>query len=250
MASVIPRFLYHITNTANYKSIVSSGVLKTSKPESACNGGVFMVELTNFFKRWGVSKDWDGNLQAELLQKVAGNSGDVVILRIPTKEIDTNRLRVRSQNRLTPVAKLDKERRTQILDECADLQTDYIRSEMDKLDISSLSLEEFQKKCDIITRKAAEKFPFPENIDEPCVPISKHIIEGAPAKERKLFQQRKEAIEYIYPGNIPVSSIEKVGEADVSDIFLFSENKCSIRDIFLKLLKGAPEKKATILLNA
>lgn len=89
---------------------------------------------------------------------------------------------------------------------------------------------------------------------ELCVPYSKEIIKGSSAKERKLFQQRKEAIEYIYPNDIPASSIEKIGEVNIDYNKLFSpeENivKKVIHEIYSKLLKGNPEKNATILLEA
>ena len=244
MSSVIPRFLYHLTSKANYKSIVSSGVLKTSKPESACNGGVFMLELTNFFKRWGTSKNWEGNMQKELLYRVGANdAGDVVVLRIPTKELDSSKLRVRSQDRLNTFVKLNNDSEEKLIK----LQQDYIESELGKLDTSVLSTDEYVKKCQEISEKAMKKFPFPE--DRLYVPISEHVISGAPVKERKLFQQRKEAIEYIYSDDIPASSIEKIGETNVENILLPAE-KCSMRDIFSKLLRGTPEEKATLLLNA
>ena len=244
MSSVIPRYLYHLTSKSNYKQIISSGFLKTSKPESACNGGVFMLELTNFFKRWGTSKNWEGNMQKELLFKVGANdAGDVVILRIPTKRLDINKLRVRSQNRLNEFVKLNNDGEEKLVK----LQQDYIKSELSKLDTSVLSTDEYINKCHGISQKAMEKFPFPE--ERLYVPISEHIVSGAPAKERKLFQQRKEAIEYIYPNEIPASVVEKIGETNVDDILLPAE-KCSLINIFSRLLRGTPEAKTTLLLNA
>lgn len=248
MSSVIPRYLYHLTSKSNYKSIISSGVLKTTKPESACDGGVFMLELTNFFKRWGTSKNWEGNMQKELLFRVGANdAGDVVILRIPTKGLDKSKLRVRSQNRLNEFVKLNNDSEEKLVK----LQEDYIKSELSKLDskldTNVISTDEYINKCHEISQKAMEKFPFPE--DRLYVPISEHIVSGAPAKERKLFQQRKEAIEYIYPNEIPASVVEKIGETNVDDILLPAE-KCSMRDIFSRLLRGTPEEKATLLLNA
>ena len=244
MSSVIPRYLYHLTSKSNYKQIISSGVLKTSKPESACDGGVFMLELTNFFKRWGTSKNWEGNMQKELLFRTgASDAGDVVILRIPTKGLDKSKLRVRSQNRLNEFVKLNNDNEEKLLE----LQQNYIKSELSKLDTNVISTDEYIKKCEEISQKAMEKFPFPE--DRLYVPISEHIVSGAPAKERKLFQQRKEAIEYIYPEEIPAFVVEKIGETNVDDILLPAE-KCSLLDIFSRLLKGTPEEKATLLLNA
>ncbi len=39
------------------------------------------------------------------------------------------------------------------------------------------------------------------------------------ASKRNLYDQRKEAVEYIYQDSIPINGIEKIGEADF-DIFL------------------------------
>lgn len=256
MSKILPRFLYHLTSRANYESIMASGVLKKAKPEEICSEGVYMLELTNFFKRWRCSEAWyNRNLQEQLVAKVA--NGDMVILRIPTKEINTDKLRIRSQNRLFPAVQLMHERMDKIAKENATKVGNYITTESEKLDRSALSLEELQKKLDTISDEALHKFPIPDWSE--VAPVG-HTIEGSPAKMRKLFEQRKEAIEYIYHDDIPASQIEKIGEVNVPEILgedatyeirYVSEKhyQNEIRKLFAALLKGTPEEKSTHLLD-
>ena len=98
----IPRFLYHITTKKNYASMLKSGHIRTSAdilPVSNLNG-VFMFDLQNFAKRWtstycDLGEDIGKvNLGSALLYK----NPDIVLLKIPTKNFDINKLRVRCQD--------------------------------------------------------------------------------------------------------------------------------------------------------
>jgi len=96
----IPRFIYHMTSKSNYESMLLDGIIKTS-PEPLIGRGVFTTELTNFFKRWRNNRSWDNDsLQERLIQQVSKGSDEIVILRIPTASLDSDKLIVRSQNRL------------------------------------------------------------------------------------------------------------------------------------------------------
>ena len=150
----IKRYLYHFTSEENYQKILESGVLKTSKDGCYRSlDGVFMVDIENFLKRWGRSKDWRySDLRAELFYHAAKDSNKIVVLRIPTKNLNQRILRIRSQNRLM------KSRGKEVNSLCH-------------------------------------------------------------ASKRNLYDQRKEAVEYIYQDSIPINGIEKIGEADF-DIFL------------------------------
>lgn len=254
MSKILPRYLYHMTSKSNYKEIKQSGFLKTVKPNlGEAPKGVYMLELTNFFKHWG--KDFDGeNPLQGLLSHVAKNTEDVVILKIPTNNINAEKLKIRSLNRLLSISKQNEKAQLEIASKCSNNRYNYVETELSKLDKNKLSPTEYRKVFESILAEAEKKFPLPENLGELCVPYSKEIIKGSSAKERKLFQQRKEAIEYIYPNDIPASSIEKIGEVNIDYNKLFSpeENivKKVIHEIYSKLLKGNPEKNATILLEA
>lgn len=92
----IPRNLYHFTTDTNYKRIMESG-------EVGLGGnvlyGVFMVDLTNFFKAWTCSKTWNStDLRRMLIKQVLKSPDDkLVLLRVPTKKIDLDKLLIRSQ---------------------------------------------------------------------------------------------------------------------------------------------------------
>ena len=80
---------------------------------------------------------------------------------------------------------------------------------------------------------------------------TQHMKAGSSIRERKLFQQRKEAIEYIYPEDIPTSRIEKIGEVNVDELRKTTEYDPlkPMRSIFSALLRGTPQEKGALLLN-
>lgn len=193
----IKRYLYHMTSEENYKKMLETGRIQLSSDRTLDYGGVFMTELENLAKRWRVSKDWnivmpenkDGVfLSMALIQQVAKDSKRVVCLRIPTKYLDHNALKVRSQNKL-------------------------------------------------IGSEATNKY-------------KSHVAQGAPAKDANLFKQRKEAIEYIYQDEIPMSQVELAGIADVPQLseasfktWSAARQKDTTKNFFLNLFKGQPEAK-------
>lgn len=107
----IPRFLYHVTSKENYNSILKNGMIKTSYdccPVSDLNG-VFMFDMKNFSKRWAntwidIAK-YHVNLGKALMTKnIMGSaefskSKEIVLLKIPTKKMDINKLKIRPQDR-------------------------------------------------------------------------------------------------------------------------------------------------------
>ncbi len=193
----VKRYLYHLTTETNYKNILKSGKINTSQDSYLDYEGVFLTELENIGKYWRTSNDWnkalpknkDGiYLSLGLLGQVSKGTRKVICLRIPTKYLDHDMLKIRSQNKLCK---------------------------------SSLSEE-----------------------------IIPHIETGAPAKDANLYKQRKEAIEYIYQGAIPVEQIELVGMSDIPKLSLKSlqtwtkdEQKNIVLNVFKKLFTGQPESK-------
>lgn len=98
-------------------------------------------------------------------------------------------------------------------------------------------------------RSAMQKWSIPK--------VYAHKKEGAPAVESGRYKQRKEALEYIYPQEIPMDNVELVGRADVdlkkyfnvcsSDIKeVFSENNqtSAVMNVFKNLFSNQPEEKA------
>lgn len=191
----IPKFLYHLTNEKAYNSIKRDGRLMANSNDGLIKG-IFMIELSNFFKRWGISKDWcDSNLSLDLLKQVAKREKKLILLRIPTGELDKEKLLVRSQNKLFSITKLPEFYPT--------LKAWYTKHEIPK--------ERFQ-----------------------------HIFNGDKAANSRHYKQKKSAIEYIYPEDISLGKIDKIGEVKLEKINALT----SIKAVFETLLQGTPEEKA------
>ena len=162
----VPRYIYHFTNEQAYKSMCNDGFIKaTTKDSFIKNKAVFLIELENFCKNWGFNKSWDQfsePLQESLLMlasyfttpSLIESKNKLVILKIPTDKLDSEKLFIRSENNFFE----------QILSV--------------KKDTTDLH------------------------------PNIKQNLEGnTPATKSKLYKNRKEAIEFIYKGDIPINCI-------------------------------------------
>ena len=99
----IKRYLYHFTSEENYRKMLESGVINTSSDGAfGILNGVFMTDLENLTKNWMFTKGKNSNysLACALLAHVAKGHKKIVAIRVPTKYLDHNFLRIRSQNRL------------------------------------------------------------------------------------------------------------------------------------------------------
>lgn len=102
----IPRYLYHLTTKENYTSIIKDGVIKATHDANPVSNlkGVFLFDMINFIKRWmstGFKIDSENNkfsLAQALFLNVIIKSRNLVLLRIPTKNLSTNLLQCRVQN--------------------------------------------------------------------------------------------------------------------------------------------------------
>lgn len=103
----IPRHVYHFTNKKNYDSMLKDGFIKLSDSDPYLVGkGIFILDLQNYFKHWGFSKDWYEPLYISLLREVASwrhhicsDAQKLIILKIPTGKLDISKLKIRSQNK-------------------------------------------------------------------------------------------------------------------------------------------------------
>lgn len=104
----VKRYLYHMTSEENYKKMLETGKITTTSDMQLDYQGVFMTELENLAKKWRNSKEWDFIpenkdgmfLSLALLKQTSKDSGKIVCLRIPTKNLDHDMLKIRSQNKL------------------------------------------------------------------------------------------------------------------------------------------------------
>ncbi len=217
----IPRYIYHLTTQKNYNSMLKDGFLKPSE-DTFCRDGVFFFELINFFKRWKSHSDWGGtNLQMDLINQVKKHFSDgLVLLKIPTENLNHEKLKIRSQNRLFSWF---------YKNECA----------VDKIKNSETNrANKFLRVKKLLYSTTTEQ-------------CANHICEGSSAQDSSLFKKRKEAIEYIYQDNIPIDKVEKLGEIEAYLIRFFIRDKKEnpIKNIFLELLKGYNEQKGAELLK-
>ncbi len=97
----LPRYLYHITSTKNYESMLKSCEIRTSLDACPASNleGVFMFDLKNFAKRWtstfcNINDHVKVNLASSLICK---NFDSIVVLKIPTKTMNIDKLKVRVQ---------------------------------------------------------------------------------------------------------------------------------------------------------
>jgi len=80
--------------------------------------------------------------------------------------------------------------------------------------------------------------------------VSEHLRKGDEAKNRGLYTQRKDSVEHIYQGEIPLEDAELVGIADIDKnkvCYLYNERgakqKNIVIDVLQRLFKGQPEEK-------
>ncbi len=183
----IPRFLYHITSRENYSSMLKDGIIKTSAdvcPVSKLNG-VFMFDMKNFAKRW--SNTWIDienlhvNLGTALMTKnsVVG-AKDVVLLKIPTKNMNINKLKVRPQ--LKDTIKADK----------AIYQSIYTRRKnpIEYIYEENIDVSKVQKLGETTLKYASEDDLYKRIKDKPTE-ILLQLLKGQPeAKGVKIFAER------------------------------------------------------------
>ena len=102
----IPRYLYHFTDGRSLEDIKQTGVVKGfSSTYFNEDKGIFTVELANFLKHWKDNElwqDWARTLQEALLLRICLRSlqryTSICAIKIPTRRIDEENIKVRSQN--------------------------------------------------------------------------------------------------------------------------------------------------------
>jgi len=193
----IPRFLYHLTTEDNYLSMLGDKKIFAYKGPTDPIHGIFMLDLVNFFKRWNILKESDGeNLKEKLITQVTKGdfTSKIVALKIPTKNLDKPELRIRSL----------------------------------KLYFSAHKRKGFDK--------ALEDW-----LDTGRIPkgeLSYYYL-GDKAEKAKVYKQKGEAIEYVYPQTIRMSNVEKIGEVEFN-----KDENMPLKEIYTNLFKNTPEEKA------
>lgn len=184
----IPRFLYHFTNENSLKKIMQDGKIKPYYPNNDMKG-IYMVDMNNFLKYWKIDGSWslaadtDMSLLAKLVSSVQHGKGNIACIKIPTNALDTNKLKIRSQNRLA------------------------VATQLDTTPLESLAVS---------------------------------------AQKASLYNQKKEALEYVYDSEIPVSIakiIMPINAKGIDEYYIdgISQHKSGL-EILQSLFKGEPEQ--------
>jgi len=223
----IPRYIYHLTTKSAYEKMQKDRLIMPSE-DYFFGDGIFAVELSNLFKRWKQpQKDWGAiSLLEKLVQYVSKGKENLCILKIPTKELDRKLLVIRSQNLLFS------------------LTSDTFCKKHNRKDISELVAGQ-------ISNGDSPEGSLLFALEKYLPKMADHLEFGVPAKFSKLYKQRKEAIEYIYPNPIPVNCTQKIGEVNITELKKSQNYDIlkPLRSIFVQLLKGTPEEKNAQLLD-
>ena len=221
----IPRFLYHLTTKSNYEKMLKSGTINPAK-EGLCGENIFMLDLKNFFSRW-TKFNLGGSHQKRLLKSVSGkNKEDVVMLKILTKQLNRERLGIRSQDVLYSNAEyLGGEQE-------AFMKKYGCKTEEELLGLLETDETAFNKFAEMFKRYL-------------------HITRGTSAGNQRLFTTRKDAIEYIYPETIDIKNVQKIGQINPSEFELTAEYNPNnpMQSVFGKMLSGQPEQKGALLIQ-
>ena len=97
----VKRYLYHFTSVDNYEKMLKDKKINVSKDMFMNKPGVFMVDLPNFTNQW-LNNDtyWSTqNLALALIRETSKYQDKLVCLRIPTKNLDHSKLKIRSQDK-------------------------------------------------------------------------------------------------------------------------------------------------------
>lgn len=221
----IPRYLYHMTSPENYQKMLESGVLKPM----GCRlpDGVYMLELDSFGKYW--SKSLRNDLCDQIFR--SGDSKQIVMLKIPTKNLDSTKLRIRTQKQvenggLGRNAEMELEKWLNFTE----------MPEERKLLINQL-VQKYGKKTAL--KKYVDMMP------KELEPVTK----GYEARLSPLFKQKKADLEFVYIDDIPVSEVSVVGKADYKDLFgieyysdKLSGDRNTAKTVFEKIFYSKPEQ--------
>lgn len=235
MTKLIPRFIYHLTTRSNYEKIISTGKL-LAKNEELAGKAVFMFDMKNLSKCWRSQffHDKKTELADALVNYVKKDDSGFALLRIPTSNLSSGKLRVRSQKRLFSEAERLCGIYKKKIAQHARTRAALAEAERLRLEKSGLSRREVIDSIDDWYLNYEKRFPIPKIEDVARdYGISKCTL-GETARKRKLYEQRKEAIEYIYPEDITTGMFTKIGECD---------SNMPANSIFSALIKGTPEEK-------
>lgn len=221
----IPRYLYHMTSPENYQKMLESGVLKPM----GCRlpDGVYMLELDSFGKYW--SKSLRNDLCDQIFR--SGDSKQIVMLKIPTKNLNSTKLRIRTQKQ-TENGGLGRNAEMELRE-----WLNFTAMPEERKLLFNQLVQKYGKKTGL--KKYVDMMP------KELEPVTK----GYEARLSPLFKQKKADLEFVYIDDIPISEVSVVGKADYKDLFgidYFSDKLSGERNtakaVFEKIFYSKPEQ--------
>lgn len=97
--SILPKYLYHLTNQKCYKAIMRSGKIKPSKDTI---DGVYMFDMKDFQNNWRTNSNYHKSrvLAEDLIDQAIKRENGLVLLRIPTENLNIENFTIRPQDEL------------------------------------------------------------------------------------------------------------------------------------------------------
>jgi len=198
----LPRYMYHITTKSAYESMLKDGCIKPSQCMDS-SSGTFLFDMKNFTRFWRKTPDVVEQPRTTLLDWVGKtDSEEIVMLKIPTKKLNAQTMRLR-------------------------------RQKLCRYGAGGAA-------------KAQEKFAADEHRFSHALEEMRYAMQGEDVSKLPLYNQRKEAVEYIVPEEIPIENVTLLGQAtpDKKTVQQAAKEMRDLPEFWLKLTEGTPEQTA------
>lgn len=202
----LPRFMYHITTEDSYLSMLSDGKIKPAQCMDSASG-VFLLDLKNFARFWTKNKDTAEQPRTTLLDMVCGKSEPYLnSANIVLLRIPTSALDART-----------------------------LRLRRQKL--CRMGHGNLEKETEKIMQ---DKHKFSNALKE-----LKYMMQGESIEKAPLYNQRKEAVEYITPDEIPINQVSLIGKIGINKEYVEKAHRDmkDLPEIWKSLTQGQSEYK-------
>ena len=202
----VPRYMYHLTTEGAYEQMLKDGCIKPAQAMDSASG-TFLFDLKNFTRFWRKTKNVAEQPRTTLLNEVAGKLGYEATGNIVMLKIPTSMLNARK-----------------------------LRIRRQKL-VRCGHGKQQQEMQDVLND--------PHRISNGLENL-KYMFQGENVANVPLYNQRKEAIEFITPDAIPMSNVSLVGKAKVDTKITDKAHweMQELPEVWKDLTKGTPEAKA------
>ena len=202
----LPRYMYHITTEEAYLSMLKDGKIIPSQCMDSATG-TFLFDMKNFTRFWRKTKCVAEQPRTTLLNEVVGKLGF---------QTNGNVVMLR-----IPTASLDARK---------------IR--IRRQNICRCGHGNMQQEAEAIMQ---DRFKFSNALEN-----LKYTMQGENIANVPRYNQRKLAVEFVTPEEIPINEVSLVGKTSVNPEAISKAHwdMTDLPDVWKELTKGAPEHKA------